>query len=276
MTQNSLQQQTYGGNMLAIGTDTEYFVKKQEVITHAIGMIGGTKDSPYIVERGNLQEDNVLAEFAIDPVRSVNDFIESIRSVEESLHIKLQENGLEMVKIPSWHFTKEQLLSWPSEAMVLGCSPDTNAWTGEFNPKPNARTTLRTAAGHVHFSYPAPNTADTCNIIKCLDYTLGLWSVLRDADTDRRNLYGKAGSCRLKAYGGEYRVLSNFWLADDADIALVYRITEMCVDNHRTLLPLFEGIVDGSTLQHIINTSDVGAAKRILPMIKELTDAELQ
>jgi hypothetical protein len=48
--------------------------------------------------------------------------------------------------------------------------------------------------------------------VKQLDWYLGGWSLKHDSDPTRRTLYGRAGACRLKSYGVEYRVLSNFWM----------------------------------------------------------------
>src|SRR3546814_1862742 len=50
------------------------------------------------------------------------------------------------------------------------------------------------------------------DLVKQLDWYLGLWSLGKDKDKVRRSLYGKAGACRIKPYGVEYRVLSNFWI----------------------------------------------------------------
>lgn len=259
-----------------VGTDTEYFVSKQGVITSAIGAIGGSKQSPLYVVNGNLQEDNVLAEFAADPADNAEEFLSNIRTVEEQLLKKLSENDLGIVRIPSFHFTKEELIGWGDQAMELGCSPDFNVYTMENNPRPSGRTTLRTAAGHVHFSYNMPDMFVTADIIKCLDYTLGLWSVLRDHDVDRRNLYGKAGSCRIKGYGGEYRVLSNFWLASDDDIRLVYNVTEYVVNNYQVLLPQFQGVINEQALQRCINEHQTDIAEVTLGIIEGIINVELR
>src|SRR3546814_15106496 len=50
------------------------------------------------------------------------------------------------------------------------------------------------------------------DLVKQLDWYLGLWSLGKDKDKVRRSLYGKAGACRIKPYGVEYHVLSNFWI----------------------------------------------------------------
>lgn len=257
-----------------IGTDTEYFVAREGVITSAIGQIGGSKEAPLMVHGGNLQEDNVLAEFAIDPVDSAEDFVNNIRDVESQLMATLDQKGLNIVRIPVHHFKKEELVSWGEQALTLGCSPDFNAYLQTDNPRPSGRTTLRTAAGHVHFSYDAPNLDTTCDIIKCLDYTLGLWSVVRDSDKERRKLYGKAGSCRVKAYGGEYRVLSNFWLNSDDDIRLVYEVTKICVEQHRTLLPLFEGFAKSGEVRHYIDECVTENATILLKLVGDACNVE--
>jgi hypothetical protein len=79
------------------------------------------------------------------------------------------------------------------------------------------------AGGHIHFGWT--EDADTTDLqhmmngfdlVKQLDWFLGAWSVKHDKDVERRRLYGKAGACRIKPYGVEYRVLSNFWVMDKA------------------------------------------------------------
>jgi hypothetical protein len=54
------------------------------------------------------------------------------------------------------------------------------------------------------------------DLTKQMDWFLGAWSVKHDPDVTRRRLYGKAGSCRIKSYGVEYRVLSSFWVLSKA------------------------------------------------------------
>jgi hypothetical protein len=58
--------------------------------------------------------------------------------------------------------------------------------------------------------------------VKQLDWYLGGWSLQKDPDPIRRRLYGKAGACRYKPYGVEYRVLSNFWVTSAITRRLVW------------------------------------------------------
>jgi hypothetical protein len=81
---------------------------------------------------------------------------------------------------------------------------------------------------------------------------LGLWSVIRDPDTKRRELYGKAGAFRFKPYGVEYRVLSNFWLHTPDRMEYVWHLVRGALGCRTEPDPL---------LQDIINSSNVSAAK---------------
>jgi hypothetical protein len=120
-------------------------------------------------------------------------------------------------------FSEEVWNSAPEEAKMLGCSPDFNAWTGRPNPAPQREenSRLACAGGHLHVGWTSDaslgdiqHITNCCDLIKQYDWFLGLWSLMYDPDSTRRNLYGNAGACRFKDYGVEYRSLSNFWVLD--------------------------------------------------------------
>jgi hypothetical protein len=84
---------------------------------------------------------------------------------------------------------------------------------------------------------------------------LGLWSVINDPDTRRRQLYGKAGAIRFKPYGIEYRTLSNFWLADPKLIEKVWDMTAFAIAQPDSKI---------LNVEEIINTGDKIKATRVL------------
>src|SRR3546814_5830384 len=78
---------------------------------------------------------------------------------------------------------------------------------------------MRCAGGHLHVGWTEgeslgsiQHVMNCSDLVKQLDWYVGLWSLGKDKDKVRRSLYGKAGACRIKPYGVEYRVLSNFWI----------------------------------------------------------------
>jgi hypothetical protein len=206
---------------LKFGADPELFVCNSdgEFVT-AAGLIPGTKEEPYKVDKGAVQVDGMAAEFNIDPAETFEQFNDNITTVLATLK-KMLPKGHKLVAVPSVTFSEKEWDAAPEEAKVLGCNPDFNAWTGNVNPPPSdpSNPRLRTASGHVHIGWTEgmdardPDHYRYCtDLVKQLDWYLGPWSVRRDKDTTRRRLYGKAGAMRFKPYGAEYRVLSNFWI----------------------------------------------------------------
>lgn len=203
------------------GCDPELFVKNPEgVYVSAEGLIPGTKDSPYPVEFGAVQVDGMAAEFNIEPAATFRDFNRNIEQVLRQLS-EMLPTGYTLDAVPAVRFAPEIFDASPDKAKELGCSPDFNAWTGDINPPPAAPDDpyLRTASGHLHIGWTEDaDIADeqhlmNCNdLVKQFDWFLGGWSVKMDPDATRRQLYGRAGACRYKTYGVEYRVLSNFWI----------------------------------------------------------------
>lgn len=254
-----------------MGTDAEFFVQdKSGNIGSAIGMIGGSKAKPMIVPFGNLQEDNVLAEFAIDPVSTKAAWMYNITYVIRTLRRHMMRQRHTLVLRSSFNYDKELLKSFDPMAMEMGCMPDYDVYAQRDNEKPNPCTTLRTAAAHVHFSYENNTEAETCKIVKAMDYALGLWSVIEDADTARRAMYGKAGSCRIKIYGGEYRTLGSFWLHTDDMKGYVYDITSVCVKSPDEVLRSCQLVLGEQELCRIINECDKKAALLYYPMISSV------
>ena len=246
---------------LTIGHDAEVFVSQAGTITHAIGLLGGTKEKPVPVKQGALQEDNVLAELNIWPAATADKFVEHTNTVMEVLKSRLPD-GYDVDIISSHHYPKEFLMAAPSQALEFGCDPDFNCWTLDENDTSSPLTTLRTAGGHVHIGFPNYVTElDRVMTMRMCDYLLGLPSVLLDTDTERRSLYGKAGAYRPKPYGAEYRTLSNFWLNDEALMRWVFAQAVECYEQRNSTKD-YQLILPSVEVQRIINESDkVAAAK---------------
>ena len=125
--------------------------------------------------------------------------------------------------------------------------PDFNAWEGNLNPPPDTSANPRTrcAGGHLHVGWTKDaDLSDISHIlngrdlVKQLDYYLGAWSLQKDGDPTRRSLYGKAGACRFKPYGVEYRVLSNFWVSTKTQRLTVWNRMQTAIhDMRRSFLP---------------------------------------
>lgn len=244
--------------MLFLGADPEVFVGDNGGVRSIIGKIGGTKSHPLPLPIGEgfaVQEDNVALEFNIPPSNSRELFVDNISRATEFLETALKDKfGL--------HFVKESAVSFPEselnypEAFVFGCDPDYNAWTGGVNPKPKADDyKLRSCGGHVHLGYRDTKYAHLKlrSIIKALDLHLAVPSVLMDEGILRKQLYGKAGAYRKKPYGGEYRVLSNYWIFDKRLSTWIYDTTERAFEFVHNNGNVDE---DGELIQSAINDND--------------------
>lgn len=210
--------------LLKVGTDAEVFLvsNKTKKPHPVIGLLGGTKHDPLpISELGKgffIQEDNVMPEFNIPASVTADEFVTNIGRVRSWLEGQMSVKGYSLAIVPSMIFTTKQL-DHP-QAQEVGCEPDFNVWTQSVNESPKMRPemkTMRTAAAHIHVSFnvngkPPKDVYQREAVVKALDLTIGLPSVVLDTDKRRRVLYGKAGAFRMKDYGIEHRVASNFWI----------------------------------------------------------------
>ena len=214
---------------LKVGADPEFFVRRGIHYISGHEFECGTKQKPMKTAHGHVQVDGVALEVNVNPANSREAFIYNVRSGIADLRDIVKHKQADVIATPSAFFGNKKLSSYPEEARKLGCTPDFNAYTMKMNPRPDAETPFRTGSGHVHIGWCEDVTAHSrmhmgmCSqIVKQLDYYLGLPSLLWDKDSRRRQLYGKAGAFRPKSYGVEYRVLSNAWIDTDKLIGWVY------------------------------------------------------
>jgi len=251
---------------IKLGCDPEAFlidVKGQ--LKSSIGLIGGSKDMPRpLFELGEgyaVQEDNVAIEFNIPPAEGRYEFVRSIRGTLNHLSDMVKSGyGFSIANMSAASFPEEELQS--PEAFVFGCEPDFNAWTQDVNPKPTAEDkALRSCGGHVHIGYEV-GTVDGNEIVKHCDLHLGVPSVIMDKGDLRKQLYGKAGACRYKPYGVEYRTLSNFWIFDDKLIEWVWNNTNRAVSAAESRLAI--GKEDEYDIIKAINNNDKAIAEKLI------------
>ena len=253
-------------HQILIGCDPEVFVKQGGIFKSAHGLIKGDKKNPQIVPYGAVQVDGMALEFNINPAATEEEFVFNVQDVFATMRAMVPD--YEVVAVPVADFDAEYLKAQPAEALELGCDPDYNGWHGGVNPRPDGNRPMRTASGHVHIGWTEgesgtdANHIERCNmVVQQMDFYLGLPSVLYDGDVRRREMYGRAGACRYKSYGVEYRTLSNAWLSNKERMAWVFRNAQRAVMDAISGKLLVEKYGD---IQDIINKSDVKAAKRII------------
>ncbi len=272
-----------------IGCDPEIFVQDaQGKPVSAVGMVKGTKKEPEKVKDGAVQVDGLALELNTTPVGHMDfaGFDKNVMSVLTQLQTRLPEGHTFLIQ-PSVTFGQDVIDSSPPEALELGCEPDYNAWEGGTpNPRPNAATTLRTGAGHLHIGWDKDIPVDhpdhievCCDFVKTLDLYVGLASIILDPDPTRRTLYGKAGCFRPKSYGVEYRTPSNAWLTSQVNRQFIFNCLNRAINAQlqngavkynydRYISDCMGTTAENPTnvynVQRIINTSDVKTARIVL------------
>lgn len=223
---------------LTVGADPEVFVHSADGYISGHEFPCGEKWAPKKTKHGSVQVDGTALEVNVRPAKNKKEFVKNVKDVIHDLETIVVSHSPEcwLSFVPYVNFGHEYLSQLPIQQRALGCNMDFNAHTGKPNPMPDESVPIRTAAGHIHLGWGkfriTREHMNTCSdLVKELDFYLGLPSLKWDGDFHRRELYGKAGSFRPKTYGVEYRVLSNIW-ADDDDLAgFVYNRTKQCFYN---------------------------------------------
>lgn len=219
---------------ITIGADPEVFVSKNGSFFPATGLVPGTKAEPFKVEKGAVQVDGLALEFNIDPARSYEEFQTNLDVVSTQLRSMVPD--YEFMKTPAVVLSRLHKAVIPKQDLVMGCNPDFNAYSEELNDGPDPDTDVRAAGGHLHIGGYFPDGATprqkymlSVRLARLMDQYVGVYSVLWDNDDLRRKIYGRAGACRLKEYGLEYRTLSNKWIFRKDVTKFVYDQTQLAV-----------------------------------------------
>jgi hypothetical protein len=242
-----------------LGADPEVFMQEAGKHISIIGMVGADKWNPLqmdgLPQGFTIQEDNVALEFGIPPAANADEFVRHIQTVmAESL--KYLYTGLSFSKLSCTIFEKDQLEN--PMALVFGCEPDFNAWTGKENVKPKPpHPNMRSAGGHIHVE----TQLDPEAVVRNMDLFISVPAVLMDEGFERKSIYGKAGAHRRKPYGVEYRTPSNFWIFDEKLIRWVWRATDRALN---TNIDFNNAQKLGAAVQECINSNDKAMAEAII------------
>lgn len=129
--------------------------------------------------------------------------------------------------------------------------------------------------GHISIGWDNPTQEQQIDMIKAMDATVGLESVLLDTDTERKKLYGKAGCFRFREYGIEYRSLSNFWIKTDDSLKWAWDTTMKAIDlvNSGKIEEVKEL---GIYIVEAINTNNKELAQELLNKIEIITNIKTE
>jgi len=237
--------------MITIGTDVEMFLESGGKFVSAHELLPGTKKEPYPVNGGYVQVDGVAAELNTPPTTTFEEFKESLYTVVDAMKTLVPNHGiLPDVTVPV------DVLVLPPDVKRLSCESDFDPYMGDLNPTLDEDTPYRSAGGHIHVGgifpegmSPRQQWKKATRLSRLMDKYVGVYSVMWDRDDYRRSTYGRAGACRVKEYGVEYRSLSNAWMFNERVMEFVFAQTLKATE------ALERGEDVNSTYATIINNS---------------------
>lgn len=155
----------------------------------------------------------------------------------------------------------------------FGCNPTENAHEQRFRRVTGTREKFRAAGGHIHMALDASERNDLGKVVMLMDIVAGNTCVLVDRDPDnakRRKNYGRAGEHRIKDYGLEYRVLSNFWLKSYTLWSMATILLRNAVSIHKAgLADELISKFDMKKVREAINNNDFELAKENFQILSE-------
>lgn len=251
-----------------VGSDIEFFIIDTETneIVSAEGLVKGTKEEPYHFNKENdyfaTSLDNVTYEGNIPPAKTSEEFVSYVKELRNYMDSSIPKTLKTLAKGSArldWKYLETE------NARHYGCSPSINAWTEiQEMVDANKKSNLRGAGFHLHVGYKEPDYDTNILIIKVMDLTIGVPSVLIEPADERKKVgYGQAGNHRHCRYGVEYRTLSSYFASDDKLIKWCFDQTQLAIDivNNGN----YQNIIDnGELIQNTINKSRKADAEKLV------------
>lgn len=201
--------------MLTIGTDPEFFLRKQGKLLPAFRAL--PKKGPIFAD-GFQAEINPQPDARLDRVQA---------RVKRMMRTALAMSGADDISPFSTEAIDEQTMAEAGEWAILGCKPSINLYGLGTNIPADGSTLLHRFAGnHIHFGRHCSKN-ETIRIIKGLDAVVAIWltGVGEGLESPiRRQYYGLAGELREQKWGLEYRTLSNLPLLHPKLWMLTFRL----------------------------------------------------
>lgn len=204
-----------------IGADPELFIQDGYEYISAHGILPGTKQEPFKVDKGAVQVDGMAFEFNIDPAINADEFDNNIKTVITQMEemVKKVSKSFKLSFVPFAKFSEEYFLAQPEKAKILGCDPDFSTVGAQQTPPPGLeKQPFRTAAGHVHIGWTEdmrpfhPDHFLECQRIASVFRNDEFFKPKTMLEKRRFQFYGSNGAFRPKSYGIELRAPSNRWV----------------------------------------------------------------
>jgi hypothetical protein len=262
-------------NNITIGSDPEYaaFNNEGEAIS-TVGFIPGTKQDPHPMEGDwSCQQDNVGTEICIPICKTKEEFVHAMlygRKLAEQQLQKMRPD-LHLRSVSSARYSVKELDS--DVARMFGCEASYCVYTDEQSARPSPKQVgnLRSFGCHIHIGYQTDDDVFVAaqRLIKAMDITCGLGSIIIDTDTDRRKIYGNAGDLRFRQIHDvnivEYRTLGGAMHLDEERLGWVYDQTMLAIDMVNNWKEEYDQI--GFSVMEAIDT---GNAEACIDLIKKL------
>lgn len=249
MAQNKNQQIMYGA-------DPEFFLYKQgELISGAEAF-----PNPIETDSGYIFNDGIVCE--VNPIPS-DSTIGLLRNLDNLFNI-VRTYGFELKFEPiveTNKFILERAAQFDRSILTFGCSPDINIYQEELHSYRGDASNIfyRFAGGHIHIGVEG-ECEGKIELLKNVEARTGLAInsfANKEGEKQRRNFYGRAGACRLKSYGIEWRTPSAaiFNINNSINYQQTTKLLEMLdlqIKNKISPLDL-----SNEEVQKIINNGDV-------------------